>query len=394
MTTPLAWKIRSSSTSTTLFEVLRGIDKPITQAMHDEDLRAKLEALRVSLKGAATTAGDMISRRRRPHFRVQCHGRRLNMTIDRRELLIGAASSAALSRSPWHRAKAARSEELFAAARRDDRGTYSAALFSLDGGDVRAVELPERGHDIALRPGSWRMGGVCPQAGSASASPCRPTGASRSGSIRSQTGISSAMASTRPTARLLYTAENDYQNARGIIGVRDATAGYRQIGEFPARGMEPHDVALLADGRTMVIANGGIKTHPDSGADELNLPDMKPSLVYVDLATGDLLEEQMLAPELHQLSIRHLALAAGGTVVFGCQYRGPEDDAPPLLGFHRRGEQPVIVPAPADAQTALKNYIGSVSADSAGGIVAASAPKGGLITYWDVAAGGSSALAS
>jgi hypothetical protein len=159
-----------------------------------------------------------------------------------------------------------------------------------------------------------------------------------------------------------------------------------KIGEFPARGMEPHDVALLADGRTMVIANGGIKTHPDSGADELNLPDMKPSLVYVDLATGDLVEEQILAADLHQLSIRHLALAAGDTVVFGCQYRGPEADAPPLLGFHRRGEKPVIVPAPTGAQTALKNYIGSVSADFSGGIVAASAPKGGLITYWDVGA--------
>jgi uncharacterized protein len=43
-------------------QVLRGIDKPIAQAVHDEDIRAKLEALRVSLKSAATTAGDMISR--------------------------------------------------------------------------------------------------------------------------------------------------------------------------------------------------------------------------------------------------------------------------------------------------------------------------------------------
>jgi hypothetical protein len=144
-------------------------------------------------------------------------------------------------------------------------------------------------------------------------------------------------------------------------------------------------VQLLADGRTMVIANGGIKTHPDSGSDELNLPDMKPSLVYVDLATGDLVE-QMLAADLHQLSIRHLALAANDTVAFGCQYRGPEGDTPPLLGFHRRGEQPVIVPAPDETQAALHNYIGSVTADSGGGIVAASAPKGGLITYWDVSA--------
>ncbi len=103
------------------------------------------------------------------------------------------------------------------------------------------------------------------------------------------------------------------------------------------------------------------------------------------VATGDLLEEQRLAPALHQLSIRHLAIAAGDTVVFGCQYRGPEEDAPALVGFHRRGETPVIVEAPAETQIGLRNYVGSVAADSAGAIVAASAPKGGLVTYWDVA---------
>jgi uncharacterized protein len=43
-------------------EVVRGLDKPIAEAVHKEDLRAKLEALRVSLKSAATTAGDIISR--------------------------------------------------------------------------------------------------------------------------------------------------------------------------------------------------------------------------------------------------------------------------------------------------------------------------------------------
>jgi hypothetical protein len=43
-------------------QVLRGLDKPIAQAVHNENLRAKLEALRVSLKSAATTAGDIISR--------------------------------------------------------------------------------------------------------------------------------------------------------------------------------------------------------------------------------------------------------------------------------------------------------------------------------------------
>ena len=307
------------------------------------------------------------------------------MDLSRRELLIGLGSGALALGLPWHRAKAATGMELFAAARRDDRGSYSAALFSLEGGDVRSVELPERGHDIALRPGSkeWvafarrpgRFGVAVPTDGRAPAWFSAKADRHFFGH-----GAFSA------DGRLLYTTENDYRNAQGVIGVRDATDGYRQIGEFSARGMEPHDVQLLSDGRTMVIANGGIKTHPDSGGDELNLPDMKPSLVYVDLATGDLLEEHTLAAELHQLSIRHLALAANDTVVFGCQYRGPEENTPPLLGFHRRGEQPVIVPAPDETQAALHNYIGSVTADSGGGIVAASAPKGGLITYWDVSA--------
>lgn len=42
------------------------------------------------------------------------------------------------------------------------------------------------------------------------------------------------------------------------------------------------------------------------------------------------------------------------------------------------------MPAPDTTQAALDNYIGSVTADASGAIVAASAPKGGLITYWDV----------
>jgi predicted lipoprotein len=43
-------------------EVLGGMDKPIADIVKDEGLRAKLEALRVSLKSAGQTAGDMISR--------------------------------------------------------------------------------------------------------------------------------------------------------------------------------------------------------------------------------------------------------------------------------------------------------------------------------------------
>lgn len=305
------------------------------------------------------------------------------MTLSRRALLVGLAGGAA-TLSLKGRAGASFELERFAASRKDDRGNFQAALFTLEG-DEQAIELPGRGHDIALRPGG----------GEWVAFARRPGRFGVAVSLHSEPPIWFA---TKPgrhffghgtfssDGRLLYATENDYEHAMGMIGVRDATGGYRQIGEFPAHGMEPHDIALLADGRTMVIANGGIRTHPDHGADELNLASMQPSLVYVDVATGDLLEEHRLAPELHQLSIRHLAVGADDTVVFGCQYRGPEEHAPGLVGFHKRGEAPVIVEAPGAMQKVLHNYIGSVAADRSGVVVAASAPKGGQVTYWDVAA--------
>lgn len=304
------------------------------------------------------------------------------MQLDRRTLLVGLAGTVTALTVPQAVA-AAFAAERYAAARKDDRGNYSAALFDLERGDIRSVTLPGRGHDVAVRPGSseWvafarrpgRFGVAVPMDGREpvwfSAKPGRHFFGH---------GVFSA------DGRLLYTTENDYGRGQGVIGVRDADAAYKQIGELAGHGVGPHDVAMLSDGRTAVVANGGIRTHPDRRREELNLATMEPSLVYVDIETGDLLEEERLAPELHQLSIRHLAVAQNDTVVFGCQYRGPEEDLPPLIGFHGRGEPPVIVPAPDTTQAALENYIGSITADASGAIVAASAPKAGLITYWDV----------
>jgi hypothetical protein len=305
------------------------------------------------------------------------------MSLDRRTFLASVAGSAATLVVPKP-VIAAFAAERFAAARKDDRGTYSAALFDLEQGDIRSVELPGRGHDIALRPGGREWVAFARRPGRFGVAV--PTGAGAPVWFASKPdrhffghGVFSA------DGRILYTTENDYGSGRGVIGVRDADAGYRQTGELAGYGVGPHDLALLSDGRTVVIANGGIRTHPDQGREELNLADMQPSLIYVDVETGDLLEEQRLAPTLHQLSIRHLAVAENDTVVFGCQYRGPEEDQPPLIGFHRRGEQPVIVPATATTQAAMRNYIGSVTADASGGIIAASAPKRGIVTYWDVA---------
>ena len=272
---------------------------------------------------------------------------------------------------------------LFAASRMETDGTYAAVLFT-EQGDAARLALPARGHDLTFRPHTREcvvfarrpgtFAGVFADDGRAPLWFKAAEGRHFDGH-----GVFST------DGRLLYSSENDFTGdaSRGVIGVRDAGQGYRLIGEFASAGMDPHDMALLSDGRTLVVANGGVETDPETGRIPLNLGTMEPALAYIDAATGDVIERHVLASSLHRLSIRHLALAAGDLVVFGCQYEGPAADFPPLIGFHRRCEAPMLVEAPKEVHRDLKNYIGSVAADASGTIIAASAPKGGLMTFWD-----------
>ncbi|WP_028034175.1 DUF1513 domain-containing protein [Chelativorans sp. J32] len=187
--------------------------------------------------------------------------------------------------------------------------------------------------------------------------------------------------------KLMLATENDFEGGRGVMGVYDATDAFRRVGEFPTDGIGPHEAVLLTDGKTLCVANGGILTHPDYGGTKLNLATMAPSLSYIDIATGDMIESASLAAELHQLSIRHMAIDRAGNIWFGCQYEGPPTDMPPLVGRHQRGREIELFPGPTDILQGLRNYIGSVAIDPSGGMLATSSPHGGLIAFWDTETG-------
>lgn len=53
--------------------------------------------------------------------------------------------------------------------------------------------------------------------------------------------------------KLLFITENDYENARGIVGVWDVSMGYRCVREFSSGGVGPHDVKLMPDGKASVL---------------------------------------------------------------------------------------------------------------------------------------------
>ncbi len=304
------------------------------------------------------------------------------MEIDRRAFIGGMISLAYTANAYGQKSNIA--EEFYASTRKGPDGKYSAAIFDPVNGDRAVVVLPGRGHDIAVHPSRNLVVAFARR-------PDRFAVAFSHNNAIQPTWFQSRKdrhfyghGTFSRDGKLLYSTENDYENGAGVIGIRDATSKFRQIGEFSSYGIGPHDLAMLSDQRTLVVANGGIETHPDTGREILNRAEMSPNLCYIDSLTGELLEKHDLPQDIKQLSIRHLDVTPDDVVVIGCQYKGAATDLPPLVGFHRRGSDLKLVNAPQDQLLAMKNYVGSVAVDRSGTIAATSSPKGGLTLFWDI----------
>ncbi|TSH90761.1 DUF1513 domain-containing protein [Verticiella sediminum] len=301
---------------------------------------------------------------------------------------LGAGGLAAAVARPSLAAQPQADAVRYVACRQRD-GAQEAAVIDLQGRDQAVVPLPERGHSFAIDPPTRRIVAFGRQPGFyalAFDEHGRQLAELPLPEDRHYFGHGVFVDGGR---RLLAT-ENDFDGARGVLGVYDASAGggYRRLGELDGGGVGPHEVVALPGTRIVVVANGGIQTHPDYGKMALNLAAMRPSLVYLDWSNGDILERVELGDALRQLSIRHLAVDGDGRVWFGCQYVGPAGDRPALVGSHRRGQaQARLHEGSAEVLRGLDNYVGSMAVDWSGTIVATSSPVGGAVAYWEAASG-------
>ncbi|GGB39242.1 hypothetical protein GCM10011316_09100 [Roseibium aquae] len=276
---------------------------------------------------------------------------------------------------------------LFASARKQPDGSFAIAVFDDSGRELARVPLPDRGHGLALSPDRQVMVAFARRPGTFALA------------IRPFTNASPRLISSiqgrhfyghgcfSGGGRFLYTVENDYENARGVLGVYDMTdESPRRLGELDTFGTGPHDILALPDGKTLVVANGGIQTHPDRPREKLNLGTMRPSIVFLDAATGDLRAKHELTADLHQLSLRHMALDGAGRVWVGGQHQD-KTASPPLVGFVSPDRELTLCPLPDRFTGLLDNYIGSVTANRTGDVIATSAPRGNRILFWNAETG-------
>ena len=302
------------------------------------------------------------------------------MTVSRRDFLLGTgavalAGGCALETRPHAR---------FLSAATDRRGEHRVAGFD-EFGELRfQTPIGFRGHEVVVAPGRSTVVVVAR----------RPrTSLAR---VRLDDGALVDRTEASP-GRHLYghgvftddgayflTTENDFENARGVVAVRDA-ATLAVVDEFESHGIGPHELRWLGDRRTLAIANGGMATHPDHGRTILNADSMRPNLAFVDVESGSLIGR--LEPDHRLNSVRHIDMLADDRVVVAMQQEDGSATDQPLIAIAEPDTGMPSLTMPAADLRELEQYTASVCVDRTSGHAIATCPRGNRITFWDAARG-------
>jgi hypothetical protein len=178
----------------------------------------------------------------------------------------------------------------------------------------------------------------------------------------------------------LLTPEHDYATPAGVLSVRD-TRDFKVVAEIDARGIDTHEIAWLPNGR-LLVANGGILTHPRSFRRKLNIPSMDPSLCVLDVGRNECVEQWRL-PD-HLLSIRHLAVASNGCAAVGLQYEGERQHAPAVAAWYRPGSGLTLLGIPPRQSPRLRAYVASVVISEPADVIVAACPLGNGFGCWSL----------
>ncbi|RWX76756.1 DUF1513 domain-containing protein [Neorhizobium lilium] len=308
-------------------------------------------------------------------------------TIDRRGFLKAAGIGFAAALSPGALMALERADAVYASGFRAPDGSFGIATVTERGEIVDRISLPARAHGMAWSPATGRAVAFARRPGTF-AMIFDPSRQAEPVVITSPEGRHFyGHGHFSPDGGLLYASENDFDGNRGMIGIYDARDRFRRIGEFDAHGIGTHDMTVSEDGSLLVIANGGIETHPDFGRTKLNLDRMEPSLVLLDARTGALVQRHSLPPSLSPLSTRHLDIADGGRIWFACQWEGARNVLPPLAGWLSKGEDIAFASLPEETTVRLGNYVGAIAVNRREGIVGLTSPVTGAAVTLDARTG-------
>jgi len=232
-------------------------------------------------------------------------------------------------------------------------------------GAVQSIAVPTRAHGllaladdallaVARRPGDWLLRWSPHSAEPAQWQWAEPGRAFNGHAIAS------------PDGQRLYTTETDLDSGASLVGVRDARS-LAKMHEWPTFGIDAHELLWDASspaGPSLIVANGGVPTRPETGRAKIELERMDSSLVRLDAASGKPQGQWRL--EDRRLSLRHLAwqdaAGAGRPPLLGVALQAEHDDpvkksqAPVLALFDGARLRPALAPV------SLAGYGGAICA--------------------------------
>ena len=182
----------------------------------------------------------------------------------------------------------------------------------------------------------------------------------------------------------LFTTEACLETGKGLIGVRD-TKSLEKIREFESYGIGPHEIKLMPNGKSLVVANGGILTRPETGRKKLNLASMSSNLSYINSVNGSLIEQAKVSEP--KASIRHIDVARDGTVALSLQVQRSacgHNRTVALAGSHSQGKDVLLFDKPETLLAQMKDYVGSVAIHSKNRIAGFTSPRGNLVAFWNI----------
>ncbi len=188
-----------------------------------------------------------------------------------------------------------------------------------------------------------------------------------------------------PDGRRLYATETDADTGRSFVVVRDAEQ-LETLQEWPTQGIDAHE--LIWDHRTsagnaptLIVANGGVPTAPETGRVKRALDTMDSSIVRLHGQTGEPLGQWRLQDQ--RLSLRHMAWNTQSTVL-GIALQAEHGDqterqAAPVLALFDGSTLRSAEAAPAGSSApsgGLRGYGGSIAATSEGWAVSCPRAQG------------------
>lgn len=298
--------------------------------------------------------------------------------MDRRKFIL-TAGQAALAACLLPACSSRSSEKWLVSTCNDRQGQTMAAAINLQGEIVSSVNLPSRGHDSLALPHKPGHALVFCRRPERYAVEVDFAHGEIVNTFHSQAGThfyGHGVLSTE--GHYLFTTENLYDKNRGMIVVRDSQT-YQVIDRFDSGGIGPHELGLMPDGNTLVVANGGIQTHPDQPRKKLNLDTMQPNIAYIDLASGKVLSSYQ--PPDNQLSLRHLDIDMHGNVYVGAQYQGSKAAIKPLLFSHKGQDTLQTFQADTEQWYKMNQYTASLLVKNE--LLYVSCPRGSHLSFWD-----------